>query len=71
MIGAFHQPEAVFYDFEFLKTLPAHEIRSGFAEVIKHALIDDSNFYEWLQTNVHDLDSLTMEAVICLFNKRY
>lgn len=63
MIGAFHQPEAVFYDLEFLKTLPAHEIRSGFSEVIKHALIEDSNFYEWLQTNVHDLNSLTMELL--------
>ncbi|WP_066060977.1 3-dehydroquinate synthase [Neobacillus soli] len=63
MIGAFHQPEAVFYDLEFLKTLPAHEIRSGFSEVIKHALIDDSNFYEWLQTNVHDLNSLKMELL--------
>jgi 3-dehydroquinate synthase len=63
MIGAFHQPEAVFYDLEFLKTLPAHEIRSGFAEVIKHALIDDSNFYNWLQTNVHDLNSLPLELL--------
>jgi 3-dehydroquinate synthase len=63
MIGAFHQPEAVFYDLEFLKTLPAHEIRSGFAEVIKHALIDDSNFYDWLQTNVHDLNSLPLELL--------
>src|SRR3954454_24053685 len=58
MIGAFHQPEAVFYDLEFLKTLPVHEIRSGFAEVIKHALIDDSNFYNWLKENVKDLQTL-------------
>lgn len=63
MIGAFHQPEAVVYDLEFLKTLPAQEIRSGFAEVIKHALIYDLDFYEWLKTNVNDLDSLTMEQL--------
>ncbi|MGG3469647.1 3-dehydroquinate synthase [Neobacillus pocheonensis] len=63
MIGAFHQPEAVVYDLEFLKTLPAQEIRSGFAEVIKHALIFDLDFYEWLKTNVNDLDSLTMEQL--------
>ena len=50
MIGAFHQPEAVFYDLELLNTLPEHEIRSGFAEVIKHALIYDSNFYDWLKS---------------------
>ena len=63
MIGAFHQPEAVFYDLEFLKTLPAHEIRSGFAEVIKHALIDDSNFFDWLKDNVEDLQTLPMELL--------
>jgi 3-dehydroquinate synthase len=60
MIGAFHQPEAVFYDLDFLKTLPAHEIRSGFAEVIKHALIDDSDFFDWLKENVDGLESLPL-----------
>ncbi|MDN3016707.1 3-dehydroquinate synthase [Paenibacillus sp. BSR1-1] len=63
MIGAFHQPEAVFYDLEFLKTLPAQEIRSGFAEVIKHALIYDPEFYDWLQANVHDLNMLPIEQL--------
>ncbi|MGG1675141.1 3-dehydroquinate synthase [Neobacillus sp. NRS-1170] len=63
MIGAFHQPEAVFYDLEFLKTLPAQEIRSGFAEVIKHALIFDAEFYDWLQKNVHDLNTLSIEQL--------
>ena len=36
MIGAFYQPEAVIYDTDFLSSLPHHERRSGFAEVIKH-----------------------------------
>ncbi|QCJ43277.1 3-dehydroquinate synthase [Bacillus sp. S3] len=60
MIGAFYQPEAVFYDLELLKTLPIQEIRSGFAEVIKHALIADPHFYQWLKINVVDLNSLTL-----------
>lgn len=63
MIGAFHQPEAVFYDLEFLHTLPEQEIRSGFAEVIKHALIYDLSFYDWLKTDIHHLDSLTIEQL--------
>jgi len=63
MIGAFYQPEAVFYDLELLKTLPIQEIRSGFAEVIKHALIADPNFFHWLTTNVHDLKTLTFEPL--------
>ncbi|WHX99095.1 3-dehydroquinate synthase [Neobacillus sp. DY30] len=63
MIGAFHQPEAVFYDLELLNTLPGQEIRSGFAEVIKHALIYDSTFYHWLKAEIHNLDSLTIEQL--------
>ncbi|PLS02128.1 3-dehydroquinate synthase [Neobacillus cucumis] len=59
MIGAFYQPEAVFYDLELLETLPIHEIRSGFAEVIKHALIADPQFYKWLRSNVNDLNVIT------------
>ncbi|GHH98186.1 3-dehydroquinate synthase [Neobacillus kokaensis] len=63
MIGAFYQPEAVFYDLDFLKSLPAKEIRSGFAEVIKHALIHDSTFYNWLISNINDLNDLTMNQL--------
>jgi 3-dehydroquinate synthase len=63
MIGAFHQPEAVFYDLDFLKTLPQQEIRSGYAEVIKHALIYDPEFYDWLQTNITDLKLITTEQL--------
>ncbi|WP_419881208.1 3-dehydroquinate synthase [Peribacillus sp. B-H-3] len=55
MIGTFYQPEAVFYDLDFLTTLPLKEVRSGFAEVIKHALIADGNFYHWLKENITDL----------------
>jgi 3-dehydroquinate synthase len=63
MIGAFHQPEAVFYDLDFLNTLPEQEIRSGFAEVIKHALIYDSTFYYWLKSDIQQLNSLTSEQL--------
>lgn len=46
MIGAFYQPTEVIYDFHFLKTLPKAEVRSGLAEVIKHALISDANWMD-------------------------
>lgn len=57
MIGAFYQPREVLYDFHFLQTLPENEIRSGLAEVIKHALISDGNWVsEFLQlTNIKDI----------------
>jgi 3-dehydroquinate synthase len=59
MIGAFHQPEAVFYDLDFLGSLPIREKKSGFAEVIKHALIQDSDFYDWIRLNIRDFTDLT------------
>ncbi|MFJ5715732.1 3-dehydroquinate synthase [Neobacillus sp. NPDC093127] len=69
MIGAFYQPEAVFYDLELLTTLPEHEIRSGFAEVIKHALISDARFYEWLRNNIDDLNLITLDQLSYLLIK--
>ena len=41
-VGVFQNPKAVFIDPRFLKTLPKSEIRSGFAEIIKHSLIEDA-----------------------------
>jgi 3-dehydroquinate synthase len=61
MIGAFHQPEAVIYDLTFIQTLPEMELRSGFAEVIKHALISDENFYKRLSGEVHSLKRLNQQ----------
>ncbi len=45
MIGAFYQPEGVIFDIDYLESLPQREVRSGMAEVIKHALISDK---KWL-----------------------
>ena len=45
-IGLFQDPKAVLVDSRFLKTLPERELRSGFAEVIKHGLIADKDYFE-------------------------
>lgn len=58
MIGAFHQPEVVLYNLTFLGSLPESEWRSGFAEVIKHALIWDPAFFEWLRKEVPTIAAL-------------
>lgn len=63
LIGAFYQPEAVFYDLDFLQSLPVHERRSGFAEVIKHALIRDQSFYLELREAVQDLERISEEQL--------
>lgn len=48
MIGTFYQPSAVIYDTKFLATLPEKEIRSGMAEVIKHAFISNKTWLDEL-----------------------
>ncbi|GIN21057.1 MAG TPA: 3-dehydroquinate synthase [Bacillus bacterium] len=64
MIGAFHQPEAVIYHTEFIKTLPDHEVRSGFTEAVKHALIADPVLLSMLMDNIIDLHEMTDEQLI-------
>ncbi|NVK23015.1 MAG: 3-dehydroquinate synthase [Kangiellaceae bacterium] len=51
LIGAFHQPKKVITDIDTLKTLPEREFRSGIAEIIKAAIIADSDFFSWLEGN--------------------
>lgn len=52
MIGAFYQPSAVITDTDTLSTLPDRELRSGLAEVIKYGLIQNIEFFRWLQQNM-------------------
>jgi 3-dehydroquinate synthase len=47
-IGNINQPEMVLINDEFLKTLPAHEFDSGFAEMLKHGLIADAKYFQQL-----------------------
>lgn len=48
LIGAFHQPRLVLADISVLASLPAVQLRSGWAEVLKHGLICDHAFFDWL-----------------------
>ena len=49
LVGAFHQPKAVYADAHFLKTLPKREFAAGVAEVIKMAVCFDADFFAWLE----------------------
>ena len=51
LVGAFHQPRLVLADSGALRTLPEREFRAGYAEVVKYGLIDDRDFFEWLEAN--------------------
>jgi len=52
MIGAFHQPRAVIADTATLDTLPDRELSAGLAEVIKYGLINDADFFVWLEQHL-------------------
>ena len=51
LIGAFHQPALVLIDPDTLDTLPARQLRAGYAEVVKYGLIDDPEFFAWCEAN--------------------
>jgi 3-dehydroquinate synthase len=61
-IGVFRVPNLVIIDPDFLKTLPMSELRSGFAEVIKHCLIKDADM--WGQISRKDLAEQNWAALI-------
>jgi 3-dehydroquinate synthase len=48
LIGVFHQPTMVLADIGTLDTLPRRELLAGYAETIKYGLIEDPDFFEWL-----------------------
>lgn len=55
MVGAFKMPRLVYMNLSALNTLEDRQFFSGFAEVMKSALIKDASFYEWLIENMYEI----------------
>ena len=67
MIGAFYQPKTVIVDTDTLNTLPKREVCTGLAEIIKHGILADSSYFDWIEKNISKLlrlDSETLEYVV-------
>ncbi|WP_396188307.1 3-dehydroquinate synthase [Flavobacterium sp.] len=66
-IGVIKEPNAVVIDTIFLTTLPPREMRSGLAEMLKHGLIYDKNYWDEIKNisnlNTDDLDRLVYQSV--------
>jgi len=62
LIGAFYQPSLVLADIGALATLPARELRAGYAEVMKYGLIADAGFFAWCEENADALLAGDAEA---------
>ena len=67
LIGSFYQPDLVISDTKFLKSLPKREIVCGYGEILKHSLIANRNFYNYLNKNsskIFNLSSPFIEKAI-------
>lgn len=62
-IGVIRPPEMILTDTSFLQTLPPAEMRSGLAEMLKHGLISDENYWKKL-CNLQDLDLTDLDQLI-------
>ena len=51
LVGAFHHPRLVLADVGVLATLPARELRAGYAEIVKYGVLGDRDFFAWLEQN--------------------
>ena len=58
LIGSFYQPKLVISDSDFLKSLPRREIICGYGEILKHSLIRDKKFYNFLDKNILNIINL-------------
>ncbi len=57
LIGTFSQPKLVISETSFLKSLKKKEMICGYAEILKHALIHDKKFFNWLKLNTKNIFS--------------
>ena len=63
MVGAFHQPKLVYMNMSVLKSLSKRLFNSGFGEIIKHGLIKDKEYYNWLKDNADRIKALDPAAL--------
>jgi 3-dehydroquinate synthase len=55
LVGAFHQPSLVLMDPSLLDSLDPRQVRAGYAEIAKYALIEDAAFFAWLESEGHNV----------------
>jgi 3-dehydroquinate synthase len=75
MVGAFHMPRLVYMNLSVLNTLSERQFVSGMGEIVKHGLIKDKEYYQWIKDNREsifnrDIDTLTeMVRRSCIIKK--
>ena len=69
LVGTFYQPNLVIIDPLILNSLPYRQIISGYAEIVKHALISSKKFYIWLKKNHKEILDLDNDLLINAIEK--
>lgn len=67
MVGAFHMPKLVYTNVSVLRTLPDNQFSGGMGEVIKHGLIRDREYFDWIAANKEKIlakDADTLKLLI-------
>jgi len=69
MVGAFYMPRLVYMNVNVLKSLDGRQFASGFAEVMKHGLIKDLDYYLWLLDNMVEISDRETDVLIPMIRK--
>lgn len=64
MVGAFHMPRLVYINIDTLSTLSSRLFNSGFGEIIKHGLIKNREYFDYLDTNYEHIKALEHEYIM-------
>lgn len=63
MVGAFYMPRLVYMNLSVLESLPREQLVSGFGEILKHGLIKDIAYFEWLQAHYDEIWMLKYDVL--------
>tara|TARA_E500000178_G_C16969727_1_gene730317 strand:+ start:328 stop:1422 length:1095 start_codon:yes stop_codon:yes gene_type:complete len=69
LIGSFYNPKVIISETGFLKSLPRREIICGYAEILKHAIIHDKKFFNFLKFNTNNILSLDNKITVKSINR--
>lgn len=69
LVGMFYQPKRVYIDPNTLKTLPRREFTSGMAEAVKHAMIFDRQYFEFMEKNAGAINRLEPDVITKLIHR--
>ena len=69
LIGSFSQPKLVLIDTNFINSLPKREMICGYAEILKHSIIKDKNFFIWLKKNSKSIFAKKTKSLVYAIKK--